>query len=76
MAVKSYAKRVADKLGHKCPQCGGSLRTGQKPTGKNHFPFCSERCQLLDLGKWASEEFRIAGKRPHESKITSDEDLE
>jgi hypothetical protein len=22
-------------------------------------PFCSERCKLLDLGKWASEEYRV-----------------
>ncbi len=26
-------------------------------------PFCSERCKLLDLGAWASEEYRIAGKK-------------
>lgn len=23
-------------------------------------PFCSERCQLIDLGEWANEEKRIA----------------
>lgn len=23
------------------------------------FPFCSERCQLIDLGLWLSEEQRI-----------------
>ncbi len=26
-------------------------------------PFCSERCRLIDLGKWASEEYRIAGEK-------------
>jgi endogenous inhibitor of DNA gyrase (YacG/DUF329 family) len=25
-----------------------------------HFPFCSERCQLIDLGRWLDEEFRIS----------------
>ncbi len=25
-------------------------------------PFCSERCQLIDLGAWASEEHRIKGE--------------
>ena len=25
-------------------------------------PFCSERCQLMDLGTWASERYRIAGE--------------
>ena len=24
------------------------------------FPFCSERCRLIDLGKWASEEYVIS----------------
>lgn len=24
------------------------------------MPFCSERCQLLDLGAWASEEYVIS----------------
>ncbi len=22
-------------------------------------PFCSERCKLIDLGKWVTEEYRI-----------------
>jgi endogenous inhibitor of DNA gyrase (YacG/DUF329 family) len=28
------------------------------------FPFCSDRCRLIDLGKWLGEEYRIAGRRP------------
>ena len=27
-------------------------------------PFCSERCRLIDLGKWASDEYRL----PEEDK--------
>ena len=27
-------------------------------------PFCSERCQLLDLGHWASGTYRVAGDKP------------
>lgn len=33
-------------------------------------PFCSERCRLIDLGKWASEEYRIPA--PMEPKIQED----
>lgn len=29
------------------------------PSSK-YRPFCSERCQLIDLGEWANEEKRIA----------------
>ncbi len=24
------------------------------------MPFCSDRCRLIDLGKWASEEYVIS----------------
>jgi len=27
-----------------------------------HRPFCSERCRQIDLGNWAAENYRIAGK--------------
>jgi endogenous inhibitor of DNA gyrase (YacG/DUF329 family) len=30
------------------------------------FPFCSDRCKLLDLGKWLSEDYRIGGKPEEE----------
>ncbi|MBE0624926.1 MAG: DNA gyrase inhibitor YacG [Burkholderiales bacterium] len=25
-------------------------------------PFCSERCKMIDLGAWASEQYRVAVK--------------
>ena len=28
-------------------------------TGKRISPFCSKRCQLIDLGEWAAEEKAI-----------------
>ena len=40
----------------KCPICKKEV----SETG-SEFPFCSERCRLLDLGKWASEEYRVPG---------------
>jgi hypothetical protein len=27
------------------------------------FPFCSDRCRLLDLGKWLGEQYRVPGPR-------------
>ena len=29
-------------------------------------PFCSERCQTLDLGAWASENYRVPEKATEE----------
>jgi uncharacterized protein len=39
-----------------CPTCGKEMEWDPK----NRFrPFCSERCKLIDLGKWANEEYRV-----------------
>ncbi|HYG32782.1 MAG TPA: DNA gyrase inhibitor YacG [Methylophilaceae bacterium] len=39
-----------------CPQCNKlSEFSPQNP----YRPFCSERCKLVDLGQWASENYRI-----------------
>ena len=39
-----------------CPICKKPVELSPK----NRFrPFCSERCQLIDLGKWASDDYRI-----------------
>ena len=39
-----------------CPRCG---KEHPWDTGNRFRPFCSERCKLIDLGKWASEDYRI-----------------
>ena len=40
-------------------------------TGNEFRPFCSERCQLIDFGAWADEEFIL----PAENSPLSEEDL-
>lgn len=42
----------------KCPQC----KTTVSWEGNPDRPFCSERCRLIDLGQWADESYRIAGR--------------
>ncbi|HET7754969.1 MAG TPA: DNA gyrase inhibitor YacG [Anaeromyxobacteraceae bacterium] len=43
-----------------CPIC----RKPVSPRASNPaFPFCSDRCKLLDLGKWLGEDYRIPGPR-------------
>jgi endogenous inhibitor of DNA gyrase (YacG/DUF329 family) len=38
----------------RCPTC-------KKPVELTspEIPFCSERCRLIDLGRWSDEEYRI-----------------
>lgn len=45
----------------RCPRC-------RRPTaweGNPNRPFCSEKCRLIDLGRWADEEYRIPGTKVH-----------
>lgn len=39
----------------RCPTCG-SLVLRDAPD----LPFCSDRCRIIDLGKWASGAYRIS----------------
>ena len=42
-----------------CPTCKADVVW----SGRHQFrPFCSERCRLIDLGEWASDEKRIPGE--------------
>lgn len=41
----------------KCPLC--KKETEYSPENP-YRPFCSERCRLIDLGMWASEDYRVA----------------
>lgn len=41
-----------------CPICRKNVFWNELSTWR---PFCSKRCQLIDLGEWAAEEKRIPG---------------
>ncbi len=38
----------------KCPECG-------RPSRRETFPFCSPRCQAVDLNRWLSGRYVIPG---------------
>ncbi len=43
------------KLALRCPTCRTLV------TAKDEFfPFCTDRCRVIDLGKWASGAYRIS----------------
>jgi endogenous inhibitor of DNA gyrase (YacG/DUF329 family) len=46
----------------RCPVCRKKTTWEENP----YKPFCSERCKLIDLGKWAFEEYKVPGE-PDES---------
>jgi uncharacterized protein len=39
----------------RCPTCRAIVLRSDE-----HFPFCSDRCRLIDLGKWASGAYKIS----------------
>ena len=43
--------------GVKCPTCRREIDWSSSP----FRPFCSERCRMIDLGAWLSEQRSIAG---------------
>lgn len=55
-----------------CPTCYKSVTWNEE----NAFrPFCSKRCQLIDLGEWAAEEKSIPSYDP-ETLMAMAEELE
>ena len=49
-----------------CPTCRASV---EWTDGSPHRPFCSERCRLIDLGKWMEEEYRIECQEPEDAEL-------
>lgn len=43
----------------KCPTCRKATSWVDNP----HRPFCSDRCQLIDLGAWTEERYKIPGEK-------------
>jgi len=39
----------------RCPTCRTLVTAADE-----YFPFCSDRCRVIDLGKWASGAYRIS----------------
>jgi uncharacterized protein len=43
------------KIKLKCPSCKQLVKSNTE-----NIPFCSERCRLIDLGKWASGQYVVS----------------
>lgn len=52
MAAQSSAKVEKLRPQRSCPICG-------KPSVREHYPFCSERCRERDLHRWLSGSYAI-----------------
>ena len=60
----------------KCPTCQADVAWGKESPFR---PFCSKRCQLIDLGEWADEQKAIpcgANKDAETTELPDIEDIE
>ena len=51
-----FVQKVGDmsRATSKCPICRRSVKRNDP-----EFPFCSERCRFVDLGRWLGGDYRI-----------------
>jgi uncharacterized protein len=45
-----------------CPICKKPVEEGDTQAPR-YYPFCSERCKLIDLGRWLGEKYQIPVRR-------------
>ncbi|NBW95808.1 MAG: DNA gyrase inhibitor YacG [Planctomycetia bacterium] len=43
----------------RCPVCDAAVDLATTPT----VPFCSDRCRLIDLGRWLDESYAVPEKK-------------
>jgi endogenous inhibitor of DNA gyrase (YacG/DUF329 family) len=57
--------------GPTCPICGRRLEGPRSEWPK--FPFCSDKCKTIDLGRWLSERYTVP-KQEQEPEEGADEE--
>ncbi len=73
-------------MDYQCPMCGKVIPSatttpqGRKKINAPFFPFCSERCRLLDLGAWLDERYSLPARpdsdpdyEPHDDSEQTDD---
>ena len=43
----------------RCPICKKPVTESADRAVRSAFPFCSERCKLIDLGRWLDGKYQI-----------------
>lgn len=63
-APKAASKAAPGAASKPCPICG-------KPSVERYRPFCSKRCADIDLNRWLSGAYAIAGREEEDEDGTS-----
>ncbi len=54
-----------------CPICGKELAP-EAAAESPHFPFCSERCRLVDLYRWSEGQYAIVDPLTPEQQLEAE----
>ncbi len=60
MAAISDAQAGSHSTATSCPICQGATSLS---VDNRHRPFCSARCQMVDLGNWLGERYVVPGRQ-------------
>lgn len=52
----------------RCPTCRQELGKERSP----YRPFCSERCKMVDLGRWLDGSYAIPGEPAEDADLEAD----
>lgn len=61
----------------KCRVCGNPVPGPERVEGRlrlsPYYPFCSERCKMIDFGRWMNQRYSISRPLPEaEDELDSD----
>ena len=42
-----------------CPICRKPVNDAERDKPQSAYPFCSERCKLIDLGRWLDGAYQV-----------------
>jgi uncharacterized protein len=60
----------------RCPICNAEVEkpgpasapASATPPRKSYFPFCSDRCRMVDLGRWLTGQYVIPGETANDEE--------
>lgn len=58
-------------LNLRCPICEKTFNSAQSTA----LPFCSERCRLIDLGRWLDERYALDYESPEKAENVNPEEI-
>ena len=56
----------------RCPTCGKAVPIPPENEPLRWFPFCSQRCKLIDLGRWLDGKYQIPVTEPEPEQWDED----